>query len=297
MTCCSVTGHRDSMNGMDDSRPLSAATHFGRQVKKERMARGWSLRELEHRTGIDSGQWSRIEGGKRPPTERIAAAADSAFPERNGWFADWYRESRHWSEVPAGFRSWSEYEETAGIVLVWSPGIIHGLFQAEEYARALIEVQPGATGEITRNRVSGRLERQRKVIHRDGPAQVTGIIDELSLYRRVGSAESMAAQCERLLSLASLQHVTIQLLPAIGHPANASELIIADSSAYVEHLAGGYVYTDSSVVSSLRARFERLRGECYRVSESAAYIERMRDRWATGASPLTATGTAEAVSK
>ena len=99
------------------------------------------------------------------------------------------------------------------------------------------------------------------MLHRDGPALVTGIIDELSLYRRVGPAETMAAQCDHLLSLASLQHVTLQVLPAIAHPANASELIIADSSAYVEHLAGGHVYTDTSVMSSLRARFEALRGE------------------------------------
>ena len=60
------------------------------------------------------------------------------FPERRGWFTNWYRESRSWSEVPPGFRAWAEYEEAAQVMPVWSPGIIHGLFQTEDYAGALL---------------------------------------------------------------------------------------------------------------------------------------------------------------
>jgi ribosome-binding protein aMBF1 (putative translation factor) len=63
------------------------STHFGRQVKKERLARGLSLRELSARSGIDYSHLSRIEGGKRPPTEAVADALDAAFPERRGWCA------------------------------------------------------------------------------------------------------------------------------------------------------------------------------------------------------------------
>ena len=64
------------------------ATHFGRQMKKERLARGWSLREFSAHTGINIGHASRIENGKRPPTEKVAAACDIAFPERKGWFSE-----------------------------------------------------------------------------------------------------------------------------------------------------------------------------------------------------------------
>jgi transcriptional regulator with XRE-family HTH domain len=67
------------------------ATHFGRQLKKERLARGWSLPELSKRTGLDAGHLSRIENGKRPPTEHVAAACDEVFPERRGWFTEYVR--------------------------------------------------------------------------------------------------------------------------------------------------------------------------------------------------------------
>jgi len=45
-------------------------------------------------TGIDAGHLSRIENGKRPPTAAIALACDAAFPERKGWFSEYYEESR-----------------------------------------------------------------------------------------------------------------------------------------------------------------------------------------------------------
>jgi hypothetical protein len=56
----------------------------------------------------------------------------------------------------------------------------------------------------------------------------------------------MAAQMRRLLELSAMPGTTIQVLPAIAHPATASELIIADNNAaYAEHLAAGGVYTEA----------------------------------------------------
>lgn len=65
----------------------TASTHFGRQMRKERLTHGWSLREFCTRTGIDMGQASRIENGKEPPSAKVADACDRVFPERKGWCA------------------------------------------------------------------------------------------------------------------------------------------------------------------------------------------------------------------
>jgi transcriptional regulator with XRE-family HTH domain len=275
------------MGGNSDN---SAATHFGRQLKKERLAHGWGLRELSQRTGIDAGHLSRVENGKRPPTEVIALACDDAFPDRHGWFVDWYTESRAWSEIPASFRSWQEYEDKVGRLYVWSPGIIHGLLQTEDYARALLVTMPKATGEVVAMRLAARMERQRRTISRPDPPASWFIIDELSLYRMVGSAEVMAAQLGRLRNVAAIPGVTVQVLPAVAHPATAGELIVTDNAGYVESLVGGAVLTGETV-SSLMALFDSLRGECYRVSESVALIERLAEAWESGASPLTAART------
>jgi hypothetical protein len=266
------------------------ATHFGRQMRKERVARGWSVHEFAARAGISAGHISRIENGKRPPTEAVARACDAVFPERKGWFAEYYEDSKSWA--PAGFRSWGEYEDMAVSLRAWSPGVLHGLLQTDGYARALLATSPGATDEMLGARLAARMERQRRVLMREDPPASWFIVDQLSLYREVGSGEVMAAQLRHLAEVAARPRVNVQVLPAIAHPANASELIVADEAAYVEHLIGGLVYTDEETVSSLLTLFNTIQVESFRASESLALIEEVAEIWAThGARAATATRT------
>jgi transcriptional regulator with XRE-family HTH domain len=261
-------------------------------MKKERLARGWSFQEFAQHTGIDAGHLSRIENGRRPPTEKIAIACDAAFPERKGWFLEYYSELRGWSEVPASFRSWPEYEDAAARLYDWSPSIVTGLLQTEDYARALISTLPGATGDAIAARLAARLERQKRVLYRADPPRAWFIADELSLYREVGGRETMARQMRHLAEAAALPNVTVQVLPAVAHPVNASGFMMADDAAWVEHVAGGFVYTDEGTVAELVLRFDTLRGECRRVSETGQLLERMAQAWETGESLLTPTQTA-----
>jgi transcriptional regulator with XRE-family HTH domain len=265
-------------------------SHFGKQLKKERLAHGWSLPELSRRTGIDAGHLSRLENGKRPPTEAIALACDDVFPERRGWFGEYYEDSRTWA--PPGFRSWAEYEDRAARLSVWSPGVLHGLLQTEAYARALLETSPGVSDEVVEARLASRMSRQRRVLMRDDPPSACWIIDHAALYRCVGSPEVMAAQMGHLLEAARFANLTMQVLPAIAHPATQSGFMIADGAAYAEHVAGGYVFTDQETATSIERLFDTLRGECYRVSESLAIIGKAGDLW-TGASRATAEPMAE----
>jgi transcriptional regulator with XRE-family HTH domain len=277
---------------MSGDKDTSAAGHFGRQMKKERLARGWSLGELTQRTAYDPAHLSRIENGVRPPTRALALACDICFPERHGWFTEYYDESRKWAEVPAGFRDWSELEDKAVGLRAWSPSIIHGLLQTEDYAAALLRTSPGASDETVSGRLRARMERQRCVLLRDTPPAAWFIVDELSLYRLVGSPAIMTAQVRQLIAMATMPDITIQVLPAVAHPANASGFVIADDATWCEHVASGFVYSDQTV-ARLQRLFDTLRSESYRASETAALLERMARSWATGASPLTQTPTAE----
>jgi transcriptional regulator with XRE-family HTH domain len=285
---CKAYGNIVGMAGNNGSNP---ATHFGRQLRKERLARGWSVHEFARRSGISAGHTSRIENGVRPPTEAIALVCDTVFPERKGWFGEYYEESRHWSEVPASFKSWPEYEDKAASLRDWSPSIVTGLLQSEGYARALLATLPGVSGDTVATRLASRMERQRRVLMRDTPPSACFLVDELSLYRRVGSAEVMAAQLGRLLEAAARARTIVQVLPAVAHPVNASGFLMADNAVWIEHAAGGFTYTDEETVSALTVRFDTLRSESYRASESAALIERLAEIWTAGGNPLTQTPT------
>jgi hypothetical protein len=87
------------------------------------------------------------------------------------------------------------------------------------------------------------------------------------------------------------------VMPAVEHPANASGFVIADDSAWCENVKGGYVY-EGETVTPLPTLFDTLRGECLKVSESAALLERMIGTWnRLGARAHTATRTADSASK
>jgi hypothetical protein len=251
---------------------------------------------MARRTGLAAPYWSQIENGRRPPTERVATACDEVFPERRSWFIEYYEESRSW--VPAGFRSWAEYEDKAVSLRVWSPGVIDGLVQTEDYARTLLSVAPGVSNEVVDSRLRNRMERQRRVLMGEDAPFAWLVVDEIALYRRVGSAEIMAGQMRHLLEVGAMPKVTVTVMPPVEHPGNESELIIADdSAAYVEHMVGGYVYTAEETVTLLAMRFDTIRAESRKASESLALIERMEETWTTGARAATAVPTEARASK
>ena len=227
----------------------------------------------------------------------IAAALDKVFPEKQNWFSNWHGESQSWPEIPATFRSWPDYEDRTTTIRDWTPGIMAGLVQTRDYASALMATEPGLDVTARDNRVRGRMERQQRFWERRPAVMTTLLVDVMSLLRQVGSTEVMTVQLRRLLDIAALPTVTLQVMRAVEHPANNSGIMIADSAAWCEHAAAGYVFTDPETVRRLALRFDTLRAESYRAGESAALIGRLTDIWATGANPLTATLAAETASK
>ena len=113
------------------------------------------------------------------------------------------------------------------------------------------------------------MDRQRRIVFREIPPALRFIVDEMAPHRPVGSPVVMTAQMRQLTAVATVPHVTPQVLPAIAPPATMSGFVIAGSAAYAEHVAGGFVYTDQTV-TSLHRLFDSLGAECYRASQSAA---------------------------
>jgi DNA-binding XRE family transcriptional regulator len=273
------------------------AGHFGRELRRTRVARGWSIAEVARRTGLNPAHLSRIELGRRPPTEKIATALDKVFPEKQGWFSNWHSESQSWPEIPATFKSWPDYEDRSATLRAWTPSILDGLMQTEDYARALIATA-GVDRDTASARLRGRMERQRRFWERRPPVRAVFIVDEVALYRFVGSAEVMAEQCRHLAEVAELPNVILQVMPVVAHAVNNSGIMLADTAAWVEHAAAGYVFTDDQTVSSLALRLDTLRAEARTASASLALLNRMAETWdRLGESQRTQTRPAGAASK
>jgi transcriptional regulator with XRE-family HTH domain len=266
--------------------------YFGQQVRRARRAAGWTLTEFGQRIGYDPGQISRIENGKRPPTELFAQMCDRAFPDRDGWFSEFYAESRTWIATPPWFRSWVEHEQQAATLRIWQLGVLSGLLQTGGYARAILTVEPGVTDDQVNARLAARLARQ-AILARDDPPAAWFLVDEAALRRCVGSPDVMAAQVAHLDGVARLPNVTIQVVPSIAHAGLLGGFAVAERAAYVETAVAGQVFEDADIIAGLLTRFDTLRNEAFRGSESLALIERMCEQWtATGARAVTRAPTA-----
>ena len=267
--------------------------YFGRQVRKARLAKGWTLAEFGQRTGYDPAHLGRIENGKRPATKLIADMCDRAFPERAGWVGEFYEESRTWIATPPWIRDWVDREQRAATLRNWYVGVVDGLLQTEDYARVIQGVTPGVTDDQVSARVAARMKRQ-AILTRDNPPTAWFLLDESALCRCVGSPQIMATQAAQLAAIARLPNVTIQVVPAIAHAGLVGGFSLTETAAYVETAVAGQVFEDSEITASLLTRFDTLRSEALRASESLTFIERTAEQWkATGARAATQQTTEE----
>jgi hypothetical protein len=209
---------------------------------------------------------------------------DRAFPDRNGWFGEFFAESRTWIATPPWFRSWVEHEQQATALRNWQLGVLSGLLQTEDYAHAILAAEPRVTDEQVNARLSARLSRQ-AILTQDDPPTVWFLVDEAALRRRVGAAETMAGQLAHLTGVARLPNVTIQVVPNIAHAGLLGGFAITSRAAYVETAAAGQVFEDPEIIADLLTRFDTLRNEAFRGSESLAFMERMCDEWKTTGAP------------
>lgn len=89
---------------------------------------------------------------------------------------------------------------------------IPGLLQTEAYMRASFASGPLPAFQVE-NEVKARLLRQRRLADEEFPLELTAIVDESALHKKVGSREVMRAQLRHLVEMAALPTVTLQLLP------------------------------------------------------------------------------------
>jgi transcriptional regulator with XRE-family HTH domain len=141
--------------------------------------------------------------------EQVRAGMLSLGRQANvpGWW------SKYSDVLPEWFEAYLGLEAAASVIRTFELQFVHGLFQTEAYARAVTLLGYGAapSEEIDR-RVSLRMKRQSLLTQPD-PPQVWAVIDEGALRRPVGGRTVMRAQLHRLIDVATLRHVTVQVVP------------------------------------------------------------------------------------
>lgn len=128
------------------------------------------------------------------------------------------RQSSRWSkysdDISSSFLQYLEYEEAASVLRSYDPLLIAGLLQTEEYVDAIIRklADPGTPADLIRIRMEIRLAR-RHLLERDPPPISIFVVDEAAIERVVGERAIARGQIERLIMLANMPHVSIEVVP------------------------------------------------------------------------------------
>jgi transcriptional regulator with XRE-family HTH domain len=143
-----------------------------------------------------------------------------------------------------------EHEATS--MAIWHVDVVTGLLQTEAYARHIIAsysrvepITPGMIGRLVRVRM-----RRQQVLNRE-ELQLSVVLDESVLRRRVGDDSVMYEQLQRLVHEADRPNLTLQVLPLDAqHTVFGESFVIfgfgADSDAMMqdvvstEHMRSGF---------------------------------------------------------
>jgi len=204
-------------------------------------------------------RYERARTGLRPrDVERLLDYYQVAGPRRalllelaedaaqKGWWEEFA------DSLSEDYRQFIGLEHEAATIAIWHIYVVTGLLQTESYARHIISsygrVEPMTPGMITRL-VRVRTRRQ-QVLDRDG-LQLSVVLDESVLRRRVGDESVMYEQLQHLAREADRPNLTLQILPlGAQHTVFGESFVIfgfgADSDAMLqdvvsaEHMRSGF---------------------------------------------------------
>ena len=167
-----------------------------RRAEGHRAARGWTQADVAARTNFSESLIAQVETCRKSATPDLARALDRVFetpgfsenPETGEWtpgtFGRLVRRLRK-MPFPASFGAFEPREAEATALYTFEHSFIPGLFQTEEYARAVLEMFVDVNEDIVSERLAGRLSRQ-AILDRDDPPPpvVCALVDQSALAGR-----------------------------------------------------------------------------------------------------------------
>jgi len=270
---------RNTVPAGGDSPDPAALEALGRRLREMRRARGMTQASVAEVLNCDHSAVSRIESGTYPLTPQMFRAVErlltlTAAEGYETWFI-----------------SYLEIERTATVLRTWEPLVIPGLLQTEAYARLVIRgATPGHGAAEVDHLVAGRMARQQIWERSDPPPpMMPAIIGEAALRRKLGGADLMREQLQRLLGLADSEpRVSVQVLPfsSPGCAGLLAPFVVATFApdprpdvAYLDNALDGSPTGKRDQVARLALHYDALAREALTPSDSAELITRVIREW------------------
>ncbi|MFE9290080.1 helix-turn-helix domain-containing protein [Streptomyces olivaceus] len=255
-------------------------TAFGRQLKLLRIRAGLERTEFGKRMGYSADTVASIEQGRRIPQAQFIEKADEVLGA--GGVLNALKEEVGRAQYPAFFRDMARLEAKATALSVYAVYAVPGLLQTEDYARAIFHMQrPLLDDEMIEQRFEARMVRQEVLRRRPAPL-MSFVIEEAVLRRPIGGPSVMRETLGQILVTSRSRNVEVQVMPidrednaALSGPFSLIDVDGGQRLAYAEVQDLSRLYTDTTYVRTLEARYGILRSQALTPSESVAFIEQL----------------------
>jgi transcriptional regulator with XRE-family HTH domain len=262
-------------------------------VRERRLAR--SLRQLREDANLTIEEVAEKLEISASTVSRMETAQVGVRPRDLGFLLDMYEvggpEREQLLQIARERRQqrwWQEYadlpniavaglEDDASTIVQFSALLVPGLLQTEAYARAVLEaIRLDARPVDIERRLQLRIHRQ-ALLSGEHPPEYWVVLDEAALRREVGGPAVMAEQLGRLIEVAKLPNVTLQVLPFTSgeHPGMDGDFTIlhyresADPDVvYIENTGGDMYLEEREVTRRYNKLFDHLRAAAQNPGES-----------------------------
>ncbi|MFC9030583.1 DUF5753 domain-containing protein [Streptomyces arboris] len=261
-----------------------AAKLVAKVTRMLRVQRDWSQDRLGDELGYSAAAVSAMETCAQPASDAMLVALKRVLSEGSEVF-ETARLYMRMERLPEQFQDYALLEQAAISLQLFAANVIHGLFQTEAYARALIGGgYPPLSDERVEELVQLRMARK-ALFDRDPLPMIEIIIDESVLRRVIGSDEIMREQLLYLVECARRRNVTLLVLPLdagkYGEYAGArGEMDLMETSThehlvYLEPQDESLLISDPAKVSIYAQRYAKIRSQALGPRESLDLIMRL----------------------
>jgi transcriptional regulator with XRE-family HTH domain len=278
--------------------PTVRRRRLGMELRQLREEAGLTIEQLAETLEWSDSKISRIETGRITATpqdvqrildvyqvgdkqqETLVEIAREA--RAKGW---WHGYRQRDIRLLIGF------ESAAASIRTFEVQVVPGLFQTEEYARAVLRAShPELTQEEIDRQLDLRLARQRHLLGVSDPPNLWAILDEPVVRRPVGGVAVMRKQLEQLIRAVDKPALTIQILPL-----NSGEHAGMDGSftiyqfkdradppvVYLESATKDSYLEDADAVSRYVLLFDHLRAAALKPADSIDFLMRLTEKYRT----------------
>ncbi|MEU5877069.1 helix-turn-helix transcriptional regulator [Spirillospora sp. NPDC047279] len=226
------------------------------ELRRQRQERNLSLAAVGDIINRDRSLVARVESGDTKLQEVHAGRLDHAW-NLDGLFRRLVKFAKAGHDVE-WFKTHLEMEANSSELRIWELGWLPGLFQTEDYARAVLTCSGEEDVEAD---VETRLARQDSLRRKPRP-RIWVLLDQSVVEQPVGSPELMCEQLSRLVESARLPNITVRIVPRevgahVGRDGSFKIMTEGGASAvFVAAAGGGRLVQDAGEIASYRTRFD-----------------------------------------